>query len=845
MTSGEAAGWRRVRALVAELLEAPEEARSRRLAELDGEVGAELAAEIASLLAASAAGERLEERVLAGAASALASWREEEAGATAAPPSPVGLELGAWRLERQLGQGGMAEVWAASRIAGDYAQLVAVKILKRGIDSDENVRRFVRERQILARLDHRGIARLLDGGVTPDGRPYLVMERVEGRTLAAWCRERAVDLEGRLRLLIEIAEAVAAAHRLLVVHRDLKPSNILVAEDGTVKLLDFGIAKLLEDDAPDALATRTGVRLLTPSYAAPEQILGEPVTTATDVYALGIVAFELLTGRLPQRRWEGDLAAAVTHDVTERPSTAVLSAAAGEPEPENSPARRRWARALAGDLDTIVLTALRRDPARRYGSVAALADDLARFLSGRPIAARRDALAYRARKFIGRHRVATALGAAAAVTLFAASTAALVQARRAAREAASARVQAARAEQQATRAERVRAFLTSIFEVSDPTRSRGEQVTARALLDEGVRRVDAELAGENELRGEMLDLLAGLYRKLGAFAEGRGLAERSLALRVATSGAESAAAARSEWTLGWILVGEGEFAPAREHLEHAIAVLDRVEGPDSLAAADAREPLMELLFGAEGPQATLAVVERRLATYRRVLGERDERTARALSDLGAVQVALGNLVEAERSLRASAAVLDEVLPADDPRAAYPHNNLAVVLMRLDRPREGEAEARKAIAIRTKALGPGHPETIASRGQLTKALLALERYSEAEANARESLALLEGTDRFGASQQRAVLAEVLLEAKRYPEALATFDATLAERRDLLKPDHILVLGTEVNRARALEGLGRKAEALAALDRLIPRLEAKGAEGARALERARATRERLKG
>jgi eukaryotic-like serine/threonine-protein kinase len=830
--------WGRIREQLAELLDLAPEDRDAWLQGADPES----ANELRELLAvAGASAERFERRLIADAGVLLAAidlspGSSVPSGADQEAPTLAGLRLGPWQLEHRLGRGGMAEVWQARRADGDFDQVVAVKLLKPGMDSAEIVRRFVRERQILARLDHPRIARLLDGGLAPDGRPYLVMEKVEGQPITDWCRDREVDLEGRVHLLLECCDAVAAAHRRLVVHRDLKPSNILVAQaggKGSVKLLDFGIAKLLEDDAATNDATRSELRLLTPAYAAPEQILGEPVSTATDVYALGVLAYELLSGALPHRRPRGDLARAISSEVAERPSTAVLATVDAflPAAPAGSSARRRWAKSLVGDLDTIVLTALRREPERRYPSIDALADDLRRFLGGRPIAARRESLGYRASKFVGRHRLAVTATALASLLLVGAFAAALLQARRAERE--------------ATRAERVRAFLVSIFEVSDPARSRGEQVTARALLDEGARRVESELAAEGELRSEMFDLLAGLYRKLGAFDEARALAERSLALRSASAGVDSVEAARSEWTLGWILVGQGEFTPARERLEHAIAVFDRVEGPDSLAAAEVREPLMELLFLSEGPQATLPVVERRLATYRRVLGEREERSARALSDLGVVQLTLGSFDEAERSFRASAAVLDEVLPAGDPRTAFPHSNLGYALLKLGRAAEGEIEVRKAIAIRTQALGPDHPETLVSQGQLNQILLALERYPEAEANARQSLALIEGKDRSGANQHRAALAQVLLESKQYPEALALFDATIAERHGLMKPDHILMLQAEVNRARALEGLGRNREALAALERVIPVLQAKGPEGARALEKALAARERLSG
>ncbi len=850
MNELDPARWRQLRQLFGELVELAPAEREARLAALPPA----LAQEARGLLAAAEADTSKllgEEALGAVAAEVLADL--------GAPPGPAdeaegdgpdaalaGTLLGPWRLERPLGRGGMAEVWEARRVDGQYEQTVAVKLLKRGMDSAEIVRRFLRERQILARLDHPGIARLFDGGLGPDGRPYFVLERVDGEPITDWCARREVDVAGRLRLLVDCCEAVAAAHRQLVVHRDLKPSNILVTASGAVKLLDFGIAKLLADDDGADEATRAEARVLTPAYAAPEQVVGEPVSTATDVYTLGVLAYELLTGRLPHQRSgrRAELASAVAGESIARPSTAVLETAAAEAGgAEQARQRRRLARAIAGDLDTVVMTALRREPERRYPSVAAFAEDLRRYLDGRPIAARPDSVGYRARKFVGRHRWAVAASSLAAAALVVAATVALVQADRARSAARRAQTQAQRAEQQAARAERVRSFLTSIFAVSDPVLARGEQVTARALLDEGVRRVDAELRSEPALRGEMLDLLAGLYRKLGDLDVAKGLAERALELRAATHGAESAEAAKSEWTLGWVLANQGEMEPARRRLGHAIAVLDRVEGPNSLAAADAREPLVELTFAAEGPQATLAVAERRLATYRAVAGERDARTALALSDVAVVLAELQRRPEAEAAYRRAATVLDQVLPADDPRAAYPHNNLAGLLLDTGRAAEAEREIRRALAVREKSLGPEHPETTASRGLLVLVLMALDRMAEAEREGRRALAAAEGRDRFAATQARAALGQVLLRQQRHREALPLFEQAIAERAGMLPDDHILMFAVRINRAQALAGVGRLDEARAALRTMIPALEAKGAEGAEHLIKARDIASRL--
>ena len=785
-----------------------------------------LAAAVTELLAADAsAGEEF----LAGGAAGLDPVAVGEALAAAEPRgAAAGDRVGPYRLRALLGRGGMGEVWEAERADGQFDQLVALKLLKRGMDSEEVLRRFLRERQILARLEHPNIARLLDGGLAPDGRPYLVLERVDGEPIVEWCRDQRADLATRLRLVIAVAEAVDLAHRNLVVHRDLKPSNLLVDASGTVKLLDFGIAKILASDNETGDSTRLEDRALTPAYAAPEQILGRPATTSTDVYSLGVVLYELLTGRLPHQRATTShlgLAQEVERETLTRPSRVV--AEAGDP---------RAARALAGDLDIIVVKALAREPERRYGSISAFADDLRRYLDGRPVRARPDSGLYRARKFARRHRLAVVAAAVVVAALVAGLSIALWQARRAEQAAELAQAQASRAEQ-------VRAFLVSIFEAADPARARGEIVEARTLLDEGARRIDAELATEPELHAELLELLAGLYRKLGELEPAKSLAERALAEHRRLFGDESVQTARSEWTLGWVLSNQGDFAPARERLEHAIAVLEREEGPQSLTAADAREPLMELLFGAEGPRGALPVVERRLATYRAVLGERDVRTALSLSDFGVVVNELGRTDEAEKAYRASAAILDQRLPAGDPRVAYPHSNLAGLLREAGRLPEAEIEARKALATRRKALGERHPETATTLGQLARILLELGRLPEAEATARAALAISEGRDRFGAAQSRALVGSVLLKQGQAAAALALFEQCVVEHHALLPPDHILNYSIELNRTRALEAVGRTAEARAEVLRILPLLRAKGVEATGTLAAALQLAERL--
>jgi eukaryotic-like serine/threonine-protein kinase len=410
-----------------------------------------------------------------------------------------GEMIGVYRLIEPLGRGGMGEVYVAERADGRFDLKVALKLVKQGRDTAEILRRFVRERRILARLEHRGVARLFDAGETIDGRPYFVMELVEGEPITSYCRNRRLSIDDRLRLLASCCDAVDAAHRALVVHRDLKPSNVLVTSDGQVKLLDFGIATLLAEEQEDGDHGQL-TRVLTPGYAAPEQILGGGVTVATDVFALGVVSYELLTGALPYDRRatsSSDLSARVEREHTELPSAVAYRAAhaAGvDQQPD------RWARSLRGDLDAIIMKALAHEPARRYPSAAAFAADLRCYLTSRPADAHPDSRGYRLRKFVSRHRH----GVAAAIVVVAALVAAL----------AVSLVQISTARREADRAAAAQAFLISLFAQIDPDQYVGSAPTVRDLLERGSERLDLELAQQPELQAEMQAVLGQVFDQL-------------------------------------------------------------------------------------------------------------------------------------------------------------------------------------------------------------------------------------------------------------------------------------------------------------------------------------------
>jgi hypothetical protein len=427
-----------------------------------------------------------------------------------------GRMVGAYRLVRKIGQGGMGAVYLAERADRQFDRQVAIKLAPADMaGSAGRLLRFRMERQILANLDHPNIASMLDGGITEDGLPFLVMEYVEGRPIDEYCGANALSIRERIALFVTVCAAVRYAHHNLVIHRDIKPSNILVTEAGVPKLLDFGIAKLM---APGAAGlTLPAERLMTLEYAAPEQMLGLPVTTATDVYALGIVLWELLTSR---RLFEHARASAEPP-----PPSSIAEAPAG-------------AREIRGDLDNIVSMALRKEPAARYGSVEQLEDDLRRYLEGFPVFASRGSGTYKALKFVRRHGAAVAAAAAAVVMLVGFAIAMSALAARASRERDAAREQRARAEQ-------ISQFLTSLFASSDPFHVSANAITAKDLLDHGARRIASDLAGQPRVQASLLETMAVAYQHLGLHAEAEDLFRQQARAEERGSGPQSIGVARA------------------------------------------------------------------------------------------------------------------------------------------------------------------------------------------------------------------------------------------------------------------------------------------------------------
>jgi serine/threonine protein kinase/tetratricopeptide (TPR) repeat protein len=635
-----------------------------------------------------------------------------------------GTRLGPWRIEREVGRGGMGAVYLATRADGQYEGQVAVKIVRRGLDTEDVLQRFARERRVLAALAHPHVARLLDAGSTPDGVPYLVMEYVDGEPITAWADAHALDVEGRLGLFLQACEAVAYAHRSLVVHRDLKPSNILVtpgreADGGpSVKLLDFGIAKLLagEGDEEATALTRAGSRPLTPAYAAPEQFDGRPVTTATDVYALGVLLTELLSGHRPD---------AARPDAATRPSAAARvpvtrRSAAGETQtvpPEDLARARattpeRLARRLRGDLDTVCLKAVHPEPARRYASVDALAEDVRRHLAGLPVQARPDTLRYRAGKFVRRHRLSVAGAVAFVLVLAAASAAVGLKGREAAQE--------------RDRAERVAALLEGAFTLQDPGASGGEPLAARAVLDRSAEQVSADTTLDPRTRGRLLLVLGRAYGNLGYNDRARALLERALAASRRARAGDDPETAGALATLGHTYYREGNYPRADSLYGESLAMYRRTVGPADERTAALLHNLANVRLATGDYAGAAPFYEEAIALLRRLHGDRHPGVAKTLASLASARSYAGDLPAAD-SLAERAVALYRALPDAPPMDVAFAYDLAyyMALERGDFPR-AEARARESLALRRRVLAPDHPDLAVSLAAVGTALVEAEK-----------------------------------------------------------------------------------------------------------------------
>ncbi len=751
------------------------------------------------------------------------------------PSDASGIRLGPYQIDRVLGSGGMGTVYLAHR-QDDFSQQVAIKRLRQRWDGQLQAERFLQERQILANLSHPYIARLLDGGIDVDGQPWFAMEYVEGLAITAWADARQLDLHHRIVLLGKVCEAVQHAHERLVVHRDLKPDNLLVDANGHPKVLDFGVAKLMDPVAGSA--TRTGVLAgFTPEYATPEQISGRPVTAATDVYALGLLLYQLLTGRLPYDLPEHDLPArvrAISQDAPMRPEQALTTGQADEVQ-HRLHARRTDAHAfrrfVGGDLTRILQTALAKEPERRYATVQAFADDLQRFLDGRPVSVTGDTFGYRARKFIGRNRWGVAMGALASLALITGVVGVVMQTREARAQAARATAEAARAEIAAKRANTSRDFLIEMLGQASPEESPldSADVTIREFLDGAVPRIEERLPDEPLLQAELLSAIAEVYNSLNLYDQSGPLLHRAIVLsegvdpvieanaRLALAGpllSKDRAALRTELQRVAVLEPtlplelrsdyafiaaalenvEGNPTLSREHARRGIALVQQAHGEDSERWATIA---IELSYLLEAPES-LGYARKALAYYeKKANGTDSAELTRALWALGNAAHESGQPRESLQALQRALPMVGRIYGEDSPKYARALQLTALPGMVIGPLPEYEAMATRARDLYSAAT-PGHP------------LVSLLTIMQADASRRQG----------HADQALLLLAPLLADAKLRP--------SFRERAGMIRLHALVqVHGAEVARqqlqADLAQGVAYPAQALALIRAAIAREE----------------------
>lgn len=701
--------------------------------------------------------------------------------------------LGRYRVVGEIGRGGLATVLEAERDDQEYRQRVAIKLIRRGLDTDDLLRRLRQERQILARLQHPSIAALIDGGSTPDGRPFVVMEYIEGRPIHEY--SASLPLRRRLQLFVRVCEAVQYAHRNLVIHRDIKPANILVTLDGQPKLLDFGIAKLLRPglhEPQNAAHTLPGSRWLTPEYASPEQLRGEPLTTATDVYSLGVLLFELLTGERPYSLYSGSRSEhedAVCRLPVERPSSRIRNGETGRaevgPEEENRPS----ARAVSGDLDNIVLMALRKEPERRYGSAEQLAEDVRRYLKDLPVSARPDRVGYRVGKFVLRHRLSVAIGVMSAILLLAISLIAVRQAQLANQQARRAEQQAQLAESKRLEAEQLQDFTLKIFEIADPGESRGNSITVREALERGGGQIQYELKGSPKVRAKLMETIGSVFTNLGLFEKARQQFAAAVALR--RDQGEPMELAKSLDDLGEVLLEQGSLQEAERLFQEGLS-LRRGRGEEALENATGYSNLGAVRFYQQRLDQAEEYWTRALGLRLRYLGRDHEDVAELYDNLGALRHKQGRNQEGTRYLEQALELRRRHNGPGHHETIRTESNLATLLVRSGDYERAEALYLRILESQERMLGKEHPQVATTLNFYSVLLISLGRFDEAEPLLRRAWDITRtalGADHLENTYSMIHLADGLAaNARRLDEAAGLYSEVWNIRRRQLREHH---------------------------------------------------------
>jgi serine/threonine protein kinase/tetratricopeptide (TPR) repeat protein len=706
---------------------------------------------------------------------------------------PSGNWLGPYRIVRLLGEGGMGVVYLAER--PDLHSQVAVKVLRDAWVSPTRRERFAAERRTLAQLVHPGIAQLHDAGALPDGTPWLVMEYVNGVPLTRYCRERKADVAQRLALFRGVCDAVQYAHRHAVIHRDLKPSNILVTEEGAVKLLDFGIAKHLEALEAPVEQTQTGLRLLTPAYAAPEQLEGRNIGVHSDVYSLGVILYELLTGRLPfdlSRRTPEEAVRQVLGQEAVRPSLTTRQNTSRGPEREDVP---RASRASWADLDVLCLTAMHRDPQRRYATVEALIRDVEHYLRGEPLEARPDSLQYRAGKFLRRRWRAVATLSAAALCVVVLSIAYAVRLAHARNVAVA----------EAARAQHVQQFMQQLFDGGDTEAGPAADLSVLTLLERGTKQADG-LSSEPATQADLFANLGATFRRLGRYEKAEALLTRALDRHSVVHGGNDSSVGEDLVALGLLRIDQSRLEEAARLVREGLALEKRVLPPEHPAIARALLALGEVESRRGHSEEAVKTLEQVRALRSRP-GTAPLDLAEALAHLAMAEFGATHFAAAEALYRQALALTRAQLGNRHPLVADRLGDLADALGQLGRGYEAEPLYREALAIFEEWYGPEHPRTLSALSSVAALLAYMKRFDEAEPLLRKTLAVQE--------RLHGEMHERVGETVYALAALTNFQKRYAESIQLCRRAQ-RIFGKVVGEKHRLTGMSHNCEAKALLN-----------------------------
>jgi non-specific serine/threonine protein kinase/serine/threonine-protein kinase len=745
---------------------------------------------------------------------------DEDCAVTAAQPSGpgAGLVIGPYHLLELIGEGGMGEVWLAEQ-RKPVRRRVALKLVKAGMDTREVVLRFESERQALALMDHPAIAKVFDAGSTPEGRPYFVMEYVPGIPITDYCDKHKLTTRQRMELFIQVCEGVQHAHQKAIIHRDLKPSNILVSDVNgkpVPRIIDFGLAKATSQRLTDgSMYTRVGSILGTLEYMSPEQADsgGEDIDTRTDVYSLGVVLYQLLVGALPlelnklayeemlRRLRDKDVPKPSSRIQTQGGDSAITARNRGTDAPSLT-------RQLRGDPDAVVLKALEKDRKRRYGSPSELAADLGRYLRNEPVSAHAPSVAYRARKYIRRHRLGVALSAAALLLLMGFAMTEAIQLRRITRE--------------RDRADRLAQFMTNMFKVSDPFEAHGKTVTAKEILDKSAKEIDTSLSNDPELQARMMVTMGESYRGLGLFPQAQSLFERALAIQQRVLGPENRETLSTRSNLALDLRYQGRVAEAEKMNWETLAIQRRVFGPEQWSTLQTMSELANELMRESRYAEAEKLARETIDAEIRVKGPESMDTLVTMTTLARILRREGRYDEAEKEIRQTIDIQRRVYGPEHHNTLESQALLEEILTEEGRYADAEKLARETLDGQRRVVGPDNWITLETATDLTRILAHEGRYADAEKMARERLDIQRrniGEDRSDTLNTLDLLAYILLQEGRYTDAEKLFREEVAVGVRVYGPDNPRTTIAEYDLACSIARQNRRDEAITLLQQAV--------------------------